>query len=616
MKRMPILSIVLLLGIGAGLLATHAAAATEIKMLTADPNVAVVRGFFREYAVDHLRSGPAIVAVDEDDDVWVAMARSGKLVRFRNDRLQSFEIGQDSRPVAIAIGTARNGHPNTIWISAAFDEKLVRFDKLTGAIRKYSLGEGTMWPFMVDLGPAGEVWFTQRASGRIGRLDSETGAVQHFALPTENAGPAGLAIDPRTGMVWFTQGQADRIGRLDPRNGQVTDYVMGDQSTGMTSGPAGIAIAPDGGVWFAKLEGKLGRVDPSTGGIELIEVPEAARRPAGITVGPDGNIWSVALDGNSVLRFEPGPRRFTIYPLPTGTVDAEPSNPPAARTARPFGLAFDSRGNLWFSEQYTGQLGVLALAPPALRVASPIGDVNAHDPFVTLAAFDRVSGIESIEYRLDGRPVALSAGRLSLLDCQPGPHRLTITATNRAGFSSTVSSGFRFAPNGGTLSALIDALEPTTDAGRAAQNAARGALNRDPQDSGRSEALQSILERLAASPTEFAGFPLNYVQSLTRYFRVASTNLLEVKVLDQQPWFSPAQLSVRTGDTVTWRYDPPSQGHILPQHPNRIQIESDRVMSPLLRAGESFAYQFARVGAYAVTNPDRPEARLVVEVVQ
>src|SRR3954447_25021708 len=94
MKRSPLLCIALLLGVGTGLVATRDAAATEIETLTSDPNVAVVRGFFREYAVDHLRSGPAIVAVDEDDDVWVAMARSGKLVRFRNDRVQGFEIGQ------------------------------------------------------------------------------------------------------------------------------------------------------------------------------------------------------------------------------------------------------------------------------------------------------------------------------------------------------------------------------------------------------------------------------------------------------------------------------------------------------------------------------------------
>ena len=52
---------------------------------------------FREFALDHPASGPAIVAVDEDDTVWVALAKSGKLARFMNGNVRLFDLGADSR---------------------------------------------------------------------------------------------------------------------------------------------------------------------------------------------------------------------------------------------------------------------------------------------------------------------------------------------------------------------------------------------------------------------------------------------------------------------------------------------------------------------------------------
>ena len=325
-----------------------------------------------------MRSGPAIVAVDRDDDVWVAMARSGKLMRLRNDQLRGYDIGQDSRPVALALGTAENGHSNEIWISAAFDEKLVRFNRQTEAVTKYAIGgSGTFWPFMIGLGPHGEVWFSERAAGQIGRLDPESGKVDHFKLHSAEAGPAGLVVAPNDGTVWFTEGQTNRVGRLDPKTGIVTDYVMGDQSTGMVSGPAGIALDGNGRVWFTKLEGKLGAIDPQHDAIELIDLPPDARRPAGIAVAPDGNVWCLALDGNMAVRYEPPSRKFTLYPLPTGSPDEEADAPPSARTSRPFGIAFDRSGNLWFSEQYTGQLGVLVLAPPSVNIVSPRDKISS-----------------------------------------------------------------------------------------------------------------------------------------------------------------------------------------------------------------------------------------------
>ena len=46
------------------------------------------------------------------------------------------------------------------------------------------------WPFNLAIAPDGGIWFTQRASGRLGHLDPASGEIRHYELPTPNGGPA------------------------------------------------------------------------------------------------------------------------------------------------------------------------------------------------------------------------------------------------------------------------------------------------------------------------------------------------------------------------------------------------------------------------------------------
>src|SRR5205823_1790100 len=72
---------------------------------------------------------------------------------------------------------------------------------------------------------------------------------------------------------------------------------------------------------------------------------------------------------------------------PTGAPDPAPMGPPEAtargempvvglraRTSRPFGIAVDSTGHIWFSEQYAGKVGRLDV--PVLRLFAPTGRVT------------------------------------------------------------------------------------------------------------------------------------------------------------------------------------------------------------------------------------------------
>ncbi len=593
------------------------AVAQSAKLSGRQPQAApeTVRGYFREYALDHAGSGPAIVAVDADDNVWVALAKTGKLARFANGAIEVFEIGAESRPVGLAAGSRENGHAGVIWIAASYDNKLIRFDVASRQTREYKIDGEASWPFNVALGPDGTVWFTERAAGRIGRLDPATAQVRHYDVPTPNCGPAGLAVDGRSGRVWFTESYADRVGVLDPASGRLAEYKMSDTSTGLVNGPAGLALDVRGGVWFAKLEGKLGHIAPGSEEIELIDLPATAKRPAGIVVAADSDVWAVALDGNLLLRYNPLTRRFKLYPIPTGEADEQPGTPPLAKTSRPFGIASDRQGNIWFSQQYTGQVAVLDVAPPELKILSPGRTVRTADALLTLRALDRVAGVERLAVKIDGKETAHSKGRLDFGGLLPGPHKLEVTAADAAGFTAATSVDFDYAPGQLALLELLRRLAPSNKSGEGAK-AALAAAARDLNKGDVRLQLADLRRKLAASAKLFKPFPTKALDATIEFQLENAGQTLEVRILDHPPYFSQTEVVVRKGDTIRWKYDPPSDGHSLSHLLHRIEIQGTEIRSGMLRSGESFAHRFERTGEFTVRDTEKAGPGVTVKVLQ
>lgn len=579
------------------------------------PTVETVRGYFREYAVGQVSSGPAIVTVDADDNVWVALAKSGKLVRLANGAIDVFDIGAESRPVGLVAGSRANGHPNAIWIAASYDNKLIRFDVSLKQTREYKIDGENSWPFNVALGPDGSVWFTERAAGKIGRLNPATGEVRHYDVPTPNCGPAGLAVDMRSGRIWFTESYADRVGALDPKTGVIVEYKMSDTSTGLVSGPAGLALDNQGGVWFSKLEGKLAHLAPGAERIETIDVPAEAKRPAGITVAPDGKVWAAALDGNLLLSYNPTESHFQLYPIPTGQSDARPSTPPLAKTSRPFGIACDRQGNVWFSQQYTGQLAVLDIAPPELRVLSPDGVVRTADALLTVQALDRVAGVEQLTVKLDGKPVALDRGRLDLRNSLPGQHKLEIAAVDAAGLTTIAAANFNYAPGPLALLGIIERLEPKDNSGKTTREALLLAARDSAKGDIRTK-LNELRQQLRASVKVFEPFPLATLDAVIEFQMRNTSQVVEVHILDQPPYFSRRQVVIRPGDTVQWKYNPPSDGHSISHSLHQIEIQGMQIRSSMLRSGETFTYRFERSGEFAVKDTENSSSNMIVKVLR
>jgi streptogramin lyase len=572
--------------------------------------------FFRQIALSHPGSGPAILAVDDADVIWVALAKEGKLARFSNGHVELFSFPPDARPVGVAVPGPGNPQHGSVWVAASYNDKLVRFDTVSRTLRQYALPGTNNWPFNVAVGPDGSVWFTQRYSGRIGRLDANTGHIRNYPLPNRASGPAGLAVDAVRGTVWFTEGFTDSIGRLEPKTGEIREWALSGQGTGVVSGPAGLGLDARGGVWFAKLEGKIGHLAPGADRPTVIDVPPEARRPAAIAVARDGDVWTLALDGNLALRYRPTSGTFTAFPLPTGSPDREPSVPPQARSARPFGIGFDRQGNLWFSEQYTGQLGVLDLVGPRVEIISPPSLVESLQPLLTTRVTDGVSGLGQVEIHLDGKPVPVRAGRLDLIGVRPGIHKLRVRATDRAGWTSTSEKSFEYRPDGAAFQEALSRLLPRGAPGRRLRDElvtlARQIGGQDARDT-----LFELRRRLVGCRGCFAGDPAAY-QSLIDFQLARAAHQVLVRVLDQAPYFEPREVVLRPGDTLSCRYDAPTTGHVISTRSHTLKVEGAGRPGEtrVLRAGEPVGLTFDSPGKFLVRNAGAPEAALGVSVRQ
>lgn len=116
------------------------------------------------------------------------------------------------------------------------------------------------------------------------------------------------------------------------------------------SHPHDVAVDAAGIVWYtAQRTGHLGRLDPTTGRVELIALGSGAA-PHGVIVGPDGAPWITEGGTNSIVRVDPATRVVKDWPLPESRAWAN------LNTA-----TFDRRGRIWF----TGQAGIYGRLDPA-----------------------------------------------------------------------------------------------------------------------------------------------------------------------------------------------------------------------------------------------------------
>jgi hypothetical protein len=203
-----------------------------------------------------------------------------------------------------------------------------------------------------SFGKGGTVFGNGGTVGNGGAGGTTTCTIVEFHLPTANSSPAGIAVGP-DGNLWFTEYGGNKIGRITT-TGTISEYELPTAN----SAPLGITAGSDGNLWFTEQgNDKIGRITPQ-GVLEEFSLFAYNPSPAGIAAGPDGNLWFT--EGNGIMIGNITPTGALLFQVGLATPDNNP-----------FGIASGPDGNLWLTDSSRGirlvELPQQALLPAESR---------------------------------------------------------------------------------------------------------------------------------------------------------------------------------------------------------------------------------------------------------
>jgi virginiamycin B lyase len=239
-----------------------------------------------------------------------------------------FEVPRGARPHDVAPDP-RPGGP--VWYTAQGQGALGRLDPTTGKVEQIALGAGSS-PHGVVVGPDGAPWVTDSGLNAIVRVDPVTRAVTRWPLPISDDANLNTATFDQAGRLWFT-GQSGFHGRLEPSSGKIEVWT-----SPRGAGPYGIAITPGGDVYYASLAGNhIAHIDLVSGEARPIDPPTRGQGARRVWSDSTGRLWVSEWLSGQVSVYDPATRRWRAWKLP-------------GSSPRTYSVWVDERDKVWLTD--------------------------------------------------------------------------------------------------------------------------------------------------------------------------------------------------------------------------------------------------------------------------
>ena len=157
---------------------------------------------------------PYGIDVDIFDNVWIALNRGYKIVKFD----QETETFSEHVPPTGLNGT-RNVAPDAdgnVWFTMSYKRKVGKIDAKTGLITEYEVPGLNAYPYHLRVAGDGNVWFWDQVYSYITAFDPETEKFATYKPPWSELQVVSrhLRIDKK-GRVWFPDENNSKIGMIE-----------------------------------------------------------------------------------------------------------------------------------------------------------------------------------------------------------------------------------------------------------------------------------------------------------------------------------------------------------------------------------------------------------------
>lgn len=263
------------------------------------------------------------IVVHPDGTIYSVDTNQDRLYRLdpRTDERRSWAIPGGDLPLGGVFGNVgtlvapnSNAHvgphslqvapDGSIWVTLCLGNQVGRFDPATEKWTITQQDEG-LYPHTLRFDGAGRIWYTLAVSNHVAMIDPRTGDRQTIRLPARTWTQA-LAVRLLPAVLWAAEVFPLE---LDPPSEGAELPV-----------PYGIDVAPDGGIWFSQLnERRIGRIDPETFDIRLIDTPFPG--PRRLRFDSKGDLWIPGFSSKLIARYRPATGEFRTWELPIEGVE-------------------------------------------------------------------------------------------------------------------------------------------------------------------------------------------------------------------------------------------------------------------------------------------------------
>ena len=212
-----------------------------------------------QFTLVNQRSIPTSVAIDHDNDVWVAIMDQSILLEY-DQETKKFDIHNtltpDAGPTAIVIDSSNN-----VWFAESLVGNLGRIDGQTKQVTEFTPTEGSLAePFALMIDKQENIWIAEHLGPSITKFNPILESFDKVNIPNSESLPFGMVLD-KYDNIWAAQHVVDSLIVHDPYNNRISEVIIPTEG----SFTQFVTADDNGDIWFVEQRGaKIGKVSISS----------------------------------------------------------------------------------------------------------------------------------------------------------------------------------------------------------------------------------------------------------------------------------------------------------------------------------------------------------------